>query len=277
MRSAIFILAAGVALAATAAAADPTIEVRHAAARVVVVPEARSDIAVTVLKSNPKLPLKITREGDLVIVDGGLGWGAPNCHGADGHYWVDGFTIGHVGWDELPQVVIHTPLKAHVGASGAVFGEVGRGQGLDLANAGCGDWKLADQAGPLNVRLAGSGDVRAGAAQSVEAKISGSSDLYLRQAADGLSAGISGSGDIHVGRLDGRLHVHISGSGDVDVHDGQVSDMDVSVAGSGDVRFGGVARSLEASVAGSGDVSVAHVTGSVTKHVAGSGDVTVGR
>jgi hypothetical protein len=277
MRAAIILLAAGAALAATAAAADPRVEVRHAAARVVVVPEARSDVVIQVLHTNPKLPLRVTHEGDSVVVDGGLGWRSPNCHGSDGHYWVDGWGMGRVGWDELPQILVHTPLKAHVAVSGAVFGNVGRGQGLEFSNAGCGDWTVADQAGPLHVSLAGSGDVRAGAAAATEAHISGSSDLYLRQASGGLTAGMSGSGDINAGRVDGPLKLRISGSGDVDVRGGQVGDMYVSIAGSGDVKFGGVATSLEANIAGSGDVTVAHVTGAVVKHVAGSGDVNVGR
>jgi hypothetical protein len=275
MRAALLLTFAA-AVAASAAVADPSVDIRRAAARVVVVPEARSDVTVTIVHSNPKLPLKVTHEGEAVVVDGGLGWAGPNCYGGGGHRWVGGLTLGHVDWRDLPQIVIHTPLKAQVSASGAVYGEVGRGQGLDLANAGCGDWIVADHAGRLHLSLAGSGDVRAGAVQAAEARISGSSDLSLRGASGGLTAGVSGSGDINAGHVDGPLRLRISGSGNVTVRGGQVSVMDVSVAGSGDVHFGGVAQSLVANVAGSGDVSAAHVTGEVTKHVSGSGDVTVG-
>jgi len=39
---------------------------------VVILPEARSDIAVTVVRANAKLPLRVSRVGDRVVVDGGL-------------------------------------------------------------------------------------------------------------------------------------------------------------------------------------------------------------
>jgi hypothetical protein len=79
-----------------------------------------------------------------------------------------------------------------------------------------------------------------------------------------------------VNSLNGPLHVHIAGSGNVLAASGQVTDMTVGVAGSGDVKFGGVAQRLDASVVGSGDVRVGRVTGPVTRHIAGSGSVTVG-
>jgi hypothetical protein len=48
--------------------------------------------------------------------------------------------------------------------------------------------------------------------------------------------------------------VHVAGSGDVRVAGGRASDFDVTVAGSGDVHFGGVADNLKARIMGSGDV-----------------------
>ena len=92
-----------------------------------------------------------------------------------------------------------------------------------------------------------------------------------------VNAGSSGSGDISVADVRGPLTVRIAGSGDVKVNGGEASEVDVSIAGSGGVRFGGLARSLKASIAGSGDVSVAEVQGPITKHIFGSGEVRVGR
>jgi hypothetical protein len=264
-------------LAAGAVQAAPSVEIRHAVARVTIVPEARSDVAVFVTRANPRLPLRITREGDTVVVDGGLGWRNINCHALFGRPGASVWGIGNIGYDDMPQVVVRMPLQAKAGAGGAVFGAVGPGAGLDLANSGCGDWKVADQNGPLRLSLAGSGDVRAGTAAAAEVHISGSADVNMHAARGGLTAAVSGSGDITAARVDGPLHVRVSGSGDVRIGDGAVTDMNVSVAGSGDVHFGGVAQSLEANVAGSGDVSAGRVTGLVSKHVAGSGDVSVGR
>lgn len=261
---------------AGAARASPGVEIRDAVARVIIIPEARGDVAVSVVRANPRLPLKVRREGDTVVVDGGLGWRSPNCHGAFGRPAASVWGIGDIGWGEMPQVVVRTPMIVRVGAGGAVFGSIGRGAGVDLSNSGCGDWKVADQAGPLRVSLAGSGDVGAGTATSVDVHVSGSADVDMVAALGGLGVTVTGSGDIRLARVDGPMKVRVGGSGDVTVRGGAVTDLDVGVAGSGNVTFGGVARSLQVNVAGAGDVKVAKVTGPVSKHIVGSGDVTVG-
>lgn len=265
------------AVAAGAARAEPSVRIEHAVARVTVIPEARGDITVTVVKTNPRVPLKISRFADSIIVDGGLMLRSPNCHRILGIAGASVWGIGSIRWDDMPQVVVHTPMSAKVAASGAVYGNVGRGAGLELSNSGCGDWTVADQSGPVRLHLAGSGDVKAGAAGPADIGISGSGDVNLGAVHGGLTSSIAGAGDVIVASLDGPLHAHVAGSGDTRVHAGAVSDMDVAIVGSGDVSFGGVAQSLKVRVAGSGDVSVAKVTGSVTKAVAGSGDVRVGR
>jgi hypothetical protein len=262
---------------AGAAQANPGVEIHNAVARVTIIPEARSDVAVSVTRTNPRLPLRIARDGDTVRVDGDLGWRNINCHTLLGHPAASAWGMGSVSYEDMPQIVVRTPLHSRVGASGAVFGSVGPGAGLDLANSGCGDWTVADQNGPLGLRLSGSGDVRVGTVASANVQISGSSDVRMGAARGGLVAAISGSGDVTAQRVDGPLRAQIGGSGDVRIRDGAVTDMSAQVAGSGDVHFGGVAHSLEANIAGSGDVSAGHVTGSVTKHVVGSGDVSYSR
>ena len=269
--------AASAAIMAIAGAANAAhVEVRYAAARVTVIPEARGDIVVTVAKANPRMKITVSRIGDDVIVNGGLGIRGANCTSFFGRRGVHVWGMGFVPYDQLPEIVIRTPLDAKVSAGGAVFGIVDRTNSLDLSNAGCGDWSVANVAGPLNLRVAGSGDIRAGSAGSADVRISGSSDVFMKDVRSGLESAISGSGDLRAASINGPLHVRVSGSGDVNASAGQVTDMVVGVAGSGDVHFGGVAQSLEASVAGSGDVSVGRVTGTVTKHVAGSGSVTIG-
>jgi hypothetical protein len=264
------------ALTMAGAASAAHVDIRHAAARVTVIPEARSDIVVTVAKPNPRMKITVARLGDDIIVDGGLSLRGANCSSSFGRRGVHIWGMGFVPYDNLPQIVIRTPLDAKVSAGGAVFGIVDRTDSLELANAGCGDWSVANVAGPLTLRLAGSGDVRAGSAGSANVKISGSSDISMQDVRNGLEASSAGSGDLRVASINGPLHAHVVGSGDIVATGGHVTDMDVGVAGSGDVSFGGVAQTLEANVAGSGDVTVGHVTGTVSKHVAGSGSVTIG-
>ncbi|HEY1447418.1 MAG TPA: DUF2807 domain-containing protein [Caulobacteraceae bacterium] len=263
-------------IAAFGAASAADLEIRHAAVRVTVTPEARGDVVVSVFKPSPRLHVKIYRAGDTLVVDGGLGVRSPNCTSASGGKGVHVWGVGFTPYDQLPQIMIRAPMNVKIRASGAVFGTVGRSDSTELDNAGCGDWTLANTAGPATVRLAGSGDLRAGSAGSADVRISGSSDVNFANIRNGLNSSTSGSGDLRAGAVNGPMHVRIAGSGDVIAHGGQVTDMTVNVAGSGDVQFAGVAQSLQASVAGSGDVVVGRVTGNVTKHVAGSGTVSVG-
>jgi hypothetical protein len=277
MREILVFAAMGVVtLAASGASATPGVVIRQAVARVTVIPENRSDVVVDMVRTNPRLPIRITQIGDTIQVDGNVDRRIRGCHTLFGRPSVQVWGIGNVGYDDMPQIVVHAPMNVHVGAGGAVFGTVGRAESVNLANSGCGDWTVANVTGMLHVDLSGSGDVRAGSAGSGEVRVAGSGDVSMRDVGNGLLAATSGSGDVQALSVNGPLHVKIAGSGDFSGHGGQVTDMDVSIAGSGDVNFSGVAQSLNAAVAGSGDVSVSRVTGAVNKHVVGSGDVTVG-
>ncbi len=278
MRTFLMLAIAGAALAsAGAAAAGPYIEIKDAAARVVVIPEARSDVEVNIIAPNARLPLRVERWGSRVSVIGDVRNRVRSCHAMLGKAKVGVAGRGTFEYDDLPQVVIHTPMDVKVGAGEAVFGAVGRTDSLDLASAGCGDWDVGNVRGHLRVSIAGSGDVRVGTAGSADLRIAGSGDIKTQALSGGLSAVTAGSGDIYAARVTGPLSARIAGSGGITVSDGEVSDMSATIAGSGDISFGGVAQSLKASVVGSGDVRAAEVTGPVRRSVAGSGDIRVGR
>jgi hypothetical protein len=301
---------------APAAALADGVQIRDAAARVVVLPEARRDVQVTTRGGDARLPPVRTRmEGDTVVVDGGLrnriascGWGwntdisviwrhpDPGPRGSHENQRVSIRGVGPLTVDQLPVITVRVPLSAHVAADGAVWGEVGPTDALSLEAAGCGDWRVADVRGRFSTATSGSGDVRARRAGSVQARLSGSGGLTLadvdRDADVSLSGSgdmragriggpavlkIAGSGDIKAERIDGPVEARIGGSGAVHIRDGRTPRITVAVSGSGSFDYGGTARALDAQVAGSGDVSVARVDGPVTKAVAGSGEVRVGR
>ena len=273
-------------MSAQALAQEPELRIENAAARVVVIPEARGDVVYTVQQGRAGLPaLQTRRDGGLTVLDGGLGGGfgpfgihfGMNCQGSGDHVRVRIPGHGMVALQDLPVVTARVPLNAHVSVGQAVFGEIGPSQSLDFSNSGCGDWKLADVRGPTHVALSGSGDIRARSAGPTDVHISGSSDVYFGPVNGSLEAHISGSGDVHAASVSGPLVARIAGSGDVTVDGGVSPSVEAHIAGSGDVKFRGTAGQLMASIAGSGDVDVARVTGSVTKHVAGSGDVNIGR
>ncbi len=253
-----------------------SVEVKDAVARVTVVPEDRKDIKIEVTRPNAQLPLVVRTLGDRTILDGNLDRRIHNCHSANEGSWVDVRGIGKVAWADMPQVVIHTPRDVRVDAGGAVFGVVGRSASLDLNNAGCGDWTLANVEREAKVSQAGSGDTRMGSAGALRIRVAGSGDVAAADIKGPVDVNIAGSGDAMIKSVSGALEVSIAGSGDVSIAGGRATDMKVSLAGSGDVDFRGVADSLRARIAGSGDVHANEVKGAVSKMIMGSGSVRVG-
>lgn len=290
--SAIVLAVAAMATAAPAFAKEPDVEIRHAVARVAVVVEDRTDIAVEIEQGTSGLPaLRVTRHGANVRIDGGLGRrglfgrgdGIRNCNTRQDNPATpgDGATVevrnlGRINVSDAPLIVIRTPRAVDVSASGAVFGSVGRGAtSVDLGSGGCGSWNVANADGPMSLSIGGSGDMRAGTSRSLDISIGGSGSV-IAGATGGLDVSIGGSGDVVVARVDGPTDVSIAGSGDVDIRDGTSPDVSISIAGSGDVNFGGVAGDVDVSLLGGGDVTVARATGSVSRSIMGGGDVRIG-
>lgn len=273
------------ALAGTAGAA--TVELRNLAARVTIVPEARSDIQVTVVRTNPRLPVRVREQrlGERAVVEGDvgpnwlrlwLGGRVASCPEDGERPSVKVLGAGSVAYDDLPQIVVRTPPQARIRSRGVVLGAIGRSQAVDLAVAGCDRWTIANVRDDLKVRYAGEGRVRAGSAGRLMLKIVGSGEVSANQIARGLGVEIAGSGDVTVAQASGPVKVEIAGDGSVRVGGGHAAAVVAKIAGSGDVDYGGTADSLQASIAGSGDVHAARVTGRVAKSIAGSGRVSVG-
>ena len=279
MRALLLLATAAAALGfAGTAAADPSVKIKDAVARVVVVPEARGDVKVEFLTTNKSLPLDIHKNGSDVTVDGGLRRNRINgCNTVMGKTVVHVRGVGDVKWEDIPQIVVRVPMDAEVGAAGAVFGSVGRTDRLELSNAGCGDWTVANVRGKLELSQAGSGDTKAGSAGSAEINIAGSGDVKTQEIGGDLEVNIAGSGGVTAASVNGKLEANIAGSGDVTVNGGRSRSVEVSIMGSGNVDFGGEADAVEVSVAGSGDVRIAKANGPVHKSVAGSGEVIIGR
>jgi hypothetical protein len=278
MRLSILLAAMGAALAASGGLeAATTVQIRGAAARVVVIPQARSDVAVSVLRRSAKLPLKVRVFAGHVFITGDVRHRIRGCPAAGGHRGVEIRGRGVIPYDDLPQLLIRTPFDVRIFAGEAVFGDIGRSASLELINQGCGGWTIANVAGHLRLDQAGSGQTRTGEAASADLSVAGSGSINTQAIHGPVSAVSSGAGDITAASIEGSLDVRIAGSGVVRAKDGRVSTMTASIAGSGGVHFGGVAQSLRVSIAGSGGVSVARVTGAVAKRVFGSGKVSVGR
>jgi len=282
------IVALTAATAAPAFAADgPEVRVRHAVARMVVIVEDRADVAVEIEQGGSRLPApKVTRRGDEWRIDGDLGRNAVrNCQGASGpaRQPGDGASVevrrlGRVALSAAPLIVVRTPrhVEVNIEEDSAVFGAIGRGAtSVSLGNVGCGDWTVANVNGPVELSLAGSGDIWAGASSSLEVSLAGSGDIVSGATRD-LEVSIAGSGNVTASRVDGPVEASVAGSGNVLVNGGNVGTVEASIAGSGDVRVNARAASVEGSIVGSGDVHVQSVAGSVSQSSMGSGRVVVG-
>ncbi|HVL40959.1 MAG TPA: DUF2807 domain-containing protein [Brevundimonas sp.] len=271
-------IASAVAIAALAGPAlakpGPEVEIRHAVARVAVVVEDRTDVAVEVEQGSSGLPaIQVTREGNEVRIDGGLGGrrglfgrgdGLRNCRSGPDNARTpgEGASVevrnhGRINLSDAPLIVIRTPRTVDVDASGAVFGSVGRGAtSIELGNSGCGDWNIANTEGRVSLSVTGSGDMRAGTSTALEASIAG---------AGSITAGATRA-----------LDISVSGAGDVAIRGGTAPTLSIDIAGVGDVDFDGVAGDVDVSLAGAGDVNIARATGSVSRSVAGVGDIRIG-
>ena len=108
----------------------------------------------------------------------------------------------------------------------------------------------------LEVDVYGSGDVRLQVdASSLALKIDGSGDIRVGGKTDNLSININGSGDVEVPNLKAeKAIININGSGDVSAY--VAEDVDISIAGSGDVTIKGNPNKVKRIINGSGRVSV---------------------
>ena len=269
-------------LALIGPAAAASLEVKHAVANLVVIPEARQNIAIEIVGGDPKLSLKQSGSSDRVVLDGGIrdvqcgsqyklainDWNATRLQ-------VVG--VGTFNRSALPKIIARVPLNAEIAANGTVFGTVGRTESLDLELSGCGDWTVANVEKQLRLNQSGSGDARIGEIGSGKIELAGSGDISLVSAAKGLKIAIAGSGDVAARSVSGPLDIDIAGSGDVSIEGGQVDALGANIAGSGDISFGGTAAIAKLNVVGSGDISLHKVTGSVNKSVMGSGDISIGQ
>lgn len=129
------------------------------------------------------------------------------------------------------------------------------------------------------VHINGSGDARSGDVFEVEKAdlaIAGSGDITFAVKASSVRAAIDGSGDIRVTGACSKLIAAVAGSGDVKASELVTTDLSVDIAGSGNVSANASGQ-VDVAIAGSGDVVLAKKPASIKERIAGSGGVRVAR
>ncbi|MGA2950749.1 MAG: hypothetical protein ABSD80_00775 [Caulobacteraceae bacterium] len=259
-----------------AAIAAPKLEVRAAAAHITIITEARTDIRVTVIHKRLNLPLRVFQSGDLTVIDGRLGHRVRGCPRLPDGLGVHVRGLGDVAAAALPIVVVRMPADASVLVGDAVSGEIGRTTRLDFENRGCGDWTIADVAGPVRLGQIGAGALRAARVGAATLNVADGGSIATGPVAGGVTAVSSGDGVISVLTANGAVVARVAGSGGVNIAGGRAPQLSASVAGSGAIRFGGEAGRVTAEVEGPGVVSVAQATGPVSRRVFGAGQIHLG-
>ncbi len=259
----------------------PQIELRDMVARVVVTPEARSDVDIKVRYGAAKVPtLMVSHRGNVTVLNGHLD--APeksmnfrininNDHDqtVTGSVYIDG--IGNVAVNDLPLVLVRVPENAVVKDSGYVFGRIGPSKSLDFIMNGGGDWMVDPVTGPLNVISSGSGDIRLSSAGDSIIDNMGSGDISI-DTAQGLKVSLSGSGNF-TATTAADTDLQNQGSGDVTLS--HVRNLKTELNGSGDLNLSSVNGAFTLVNNASSDVSVGKIYGPITLNLSGSGDIGI--
>ena len=87
---------------------------------------------------------------------------------------------------------------------------------------------------------------------------------------------LAGSGRIEIGVATGNLAVSVHGAADLEIDEAELQDLDISVAGAGEVKVDGVAERANVWVAGASRVSIDEVRARPVVDMAGASEVRIG-
>jgi hypothetical protein len=253
----------------------PRVRIAVAAARVQVIPEARADVAVEVRPAAAAAPIKVSRQGlDLIVDDGAVPQHKP-LFGRAPSPCQDGRVTTADGPKPpaaLPLIVLRTPRRVDLHATGALFGDIGPADSVLLVNTGCGSWTVAD-AETLRLAQVGEGRIGAGQARTLIARVDGPGGVDARRVLQKLDVFLLGPGRVHVGRADGRLDAEIWGAGRLEVDQGRAGRANLFKHGAGEIVLKGEAATLNAETFGKGSIRIGVVSGSAGVSTHGDGEV----
>lgn len=152
-----------------------------------------------------------------------------------------------------------------------------RGSVFKISIGGSANCKIEPSCGILEISVSGSGNVTASDCNRMDCRIMGSGDIKIGKAEFGANISVSGSGEVLADLLCAPL-INIAGSGSVRAREVKGDEVNISIAGSGDVECGGEADTLKLKINGSGEFDAPKLTvGEAHISISGSGDITIGR
>lgn len=159
-------------------------------------------------------------------------------------------------------VKIRVPSLQEVALEGNATAEVPdmNADNFGIAIVGGGTMTVAGRTERLSVKIEGSGEVKAArlVARNADVRIAGSGDVFVQapekpDRGESFDIEITGSGNAKAAGKVERLTVRVIGSGDVDATSLEARKARVRIAGSGDVALHAT-QELDVSIDGSGDV-----------------------
>ena len=171
---------------------------------------------------------------------------------------------GLFDWQDMDEAITYTltlpadaqlSALAHSGSGSIRSAAKWEWKDVALSLSGSGDIALNLTADAVAAKLAGSGDIElALSAQNIEGDIAGSGKLVLSGQVDKTQLNIAGSGDVEGPDFTTRkLQANLAGSGNVEMT--VTEDLDASIMGSGDIRYGGQPSRVEVKALGSGEAT----------------------
>jgi hypothetical protein len=213
------------------------------------VPGSPNRIAVTATAEQHER-IRIEQDGDTVTV-------GPTDRDRDwGEFWSGACRDGSIEIFVTASFAKDSSVDLRVRGSGDLDAEVPAVAALAASVAGSGDLAVRGSASDCEIRIQGSGDVRARAlecAATIEVAVHGSGDATLQGRTKTCSFEVHGSGDVAAADYACEsADIAIHGSGSVDL--ANISDIAVEIHGSGDVSYRGEPKLRRMNVHGSGEL-----------------------
>lgn len=252
------------------------LRLRDVVGRIIIRPENRTDISVSVINAGPLPSPEVRGAGRRVTIDGKLRRQIESCSVDGNDFSVALERYGRLPQTRLPVIEVRTPQTVVVNGNGAVRMHVGRAENAVIRIEGCGEADLESVEETASLTVSGDMSLRAYDVGEASVRVAGTGEVTLGVVREGLAASLAGEGDLTAARVDGPTNIAVQGEGDVSIRSGRATVLSVVLAGEGDVTHNGSAETLDAVIVGDGDVYVRRVSGEVTRRVFGGGDVTIG-
>jgi len=243
----------------------------------------------------------VIRSGDNLSVDDEVSIRKYNCRTKRKQVligkgkWSGFFDKDYRNIKEYPHVKITAPEGVHLDIDNSIiFGDVETIGSAHLHIGSCGDLKLGDVTGQLDLSVSGSSDVILGNAGVSDISVSGAGDVTAKNLAQAV-IDVSGSGDVSLGDISGstniessgagdieiesvtgeKLSIDVSGSSDVTIQSGNVETLHIEASGASDVTYNGSSIDAEARASGASDIYIHNPSGHLRTSDSGAADVNV--